>query len=237
MFPSRIRPLPLLALGGAALLVLGIVVGYRNRDAGTDPAATILGVLGAVVALASAGLALVQERRPRGLHLPPAPHPHHQHLPDYDWWAPVGLTGLAMSAVGALASPWLGVVGGLVVLGAFIGLIWMLRTRHGVLDRRCVLGARRIADFAERHTQGGDATVKAGVEHVSRGRWRIVLVAADGTIGDVLARSKERTAMMIHLAGAQQEDPKDRAFGAAMRTSHYEWDRMTGSQLAEPWRG
>lgn len=227
----------LLACAGGLVLALALVAGYQHRAAGTDAAATWLGFIGLALCLGSAGLALVQERHPRGLQLPAAPHRHHAHLPDYDWWAPVGLTGLVAVAVGWLASPWLAVIGGLLVLAAFIGMVWMARTKHGVLDRRCVLGARRIVDFGRRHAAGGDTSVQAAVEHISRGRWRVVLVAADGQLGDVVARSRARAEMMIHLASAVPREAKEREFGAAIRTGGYEWRRMAGIQLDESRRG
>ncbi len=231
-------PIPVvLAVVGALLLAASVVTGYRARAEATDAATTWLGVAGTLLCLASAYLALREERHPRGLQLPPEPHPHAAHLPDYDWWAPVTFTALAAVVAGWLASPWLAVAGALLLLAAAVGMVWMARTKHGVLDRRCVLGARRMVDFGSRHAVGADSSVQAAVEHVTHGRWRVVLVGADGAWGDVMARSQERAEMMMHLARAHPRDPRDRALGASVRTSSYEWQRMAGVQLHEPGRG
>jgi hypothetical protein len=228
------RLVPLLAVLGGLLFAGAVGWGYAVRGHGTHAGVSVLLVLAALACLGATALFVVAERRPDGLVVPAewqdATHGGRR-LPDPAWWAPVGLTGLALVAGGALASPVLGIVGVALVAVGIIGLGLALRREDPLLDRRSVVAARRISDFGRRHAVDGDARVEGALEHVGRGVTRVVLVGRDGAFGDVVVGSPERAALVAELAGVELHEPQERALGAQIRTGSYEWERMAGIQL------
>lgn len=92
------------------------------------------------------------------------------------------------------------------------------------------VAARRVRAFGARHAVDGDAAVACALEHVGRGAVRLVLVARDGTLGDLVLR-EEHAARAAELAGADVGEATSRELARRIRTGPYEWVRAAGSQL------
>ncbi len=150
---------------------------------------------------------------------------------------PVGwllvVIGVCLLTAAAFTGPLVG-AGGIVlmVLGA-VRARSEARREGGPDDRRTLLAARRIAAFGVRHrgSAEGSGPVRAAVESLGQGQHRIVLLAADGTFGDVVVAGADRAEAAIAAAGAVRADATDRDFAGRIRTSEYEWNRMAGMQL------
>ena len=85
--------------------------------------------------------------------------------------------------------------------------------------------------FGHRHPAPGQSLVSAVVEPIGQGRVRLVLVAPDRTLGDLVVNDEATARAAAALAGADVEDAFSRELGARIRTGPYEWVRMAGSQL------
>lgn len=89
--------------------------------------------------------------------------------------------------------------------------------------------ARRIGAFARRH--GG---AEASVEYLGGRGARIVLVAADGTWGDLVAPAWDTARAAVGQAGITVHDDFGPDLAAKVRTGPYEWSRMAGIQIGGP---
>ncbi|UNS96375.1 hypothetical protein MMF93_07550 [Streptomyces tubbatahanensis] len=90
--------------------------------------------------------------------------------------------------------------------------------------------AKQISGFAKRH--GGSA--EAQIAYVGQRGFRISLVSADGTWGDLMAPSKEAAEDAVQAAGATLKESFDGEMAEHMRTGPYEWERMAGIQVGGP---
>jgi hypothetical protein len=219
------RALLAAAAVGAALLVAGIVAGFARRDADLSALVTVLLGLGTVLAAGSLVGAVLVERRPDGLTVPAG-----QRLPSPHWHGPLVLVGLCDLVGGSYASPPLAVVGALLAAAGLVGFGLALQRPPGELDRGTVIAARRLRSFVAEHPAGGEPAV--ALEHLGRGLTRLVVVAPDGAVGDVVVREAERGAAAAALAGLPSAEPASRELGAAMHIGRYEWTRMAGQQLS-----
>ncbi|MBB0246018.1 hypothetical protein FNQ90_18375, partial [Streptomyces alkaliphilus] len=95
-----------------------------------------------------------------------------------------------------------------------------------VTDRGTARLAKRIRAFAAEH--GGSAD--ASLTHLGVSGYRLVLVGADGTWGDVVTRHREKALAAAASAGVTVHDTFDGEPAARVRTGPYEWSRMAGSQ-------
>ena len=150
------------------------------------------------------------------------------------WWPPL----LAAGLVGLVGGLWISVpvalLGGVVLLAAGVGAVRQLLgspREPGPTDRRTVRAARQILGFGRRHPAPDHTLVSAVVEPIGQGRVRLVLVAPDGTLGDLVVSDEATARAAAGLAGADVEDAFSRELGARIRTGPYEWVRMAGSQL------
>ncbi|MBB0232493.1 hypothetical protein FOE67_24160 [Streptomyces calidiresistens] len=97
-------------------------------------------------------------------------------------------------------------------------------------DRGTARLAKRIRAFAAEH--GGSAD--ASLSHLGDSGYRLVLVGADGTWGDVVTRHRERALAAAESAGVPVHESFDGEMAARVRTGPYEWSRMAGSQVGGP---
>ncbi|MBM9505619.1 hypothetical protein [Actinacidiphila acididurans] len=95
--------------------------------------------------------------------------------------------------------------------------------------RRSARLARQIEAFARRH--GG---AEASVEYIGGRGARIVLVAADGTWGDLVAPAWDIARAAVEQAGITVHDDFGPDLAAKLRTGPYEWSRMAGIQIGGP---
>lgn len=93
--------------------------------------------------------------------------------------------------------------------------------------RRAARLARQIGAFARHH--GGSA--EAQLAYLGERGTRIVLVAADGTWGDLVAPTHAIAQAAAERAGVTVHDTFDGDLAAKVRTGPYEWSRMAGIQL------
>lgn len=89
---------------------------------------------------------------------------------------------------------------------------------------------RQITAFARSH--GGSA--EATVSHIGARGARIVLVAADGDWGDLMAPDGDTARQALEAAGITPRDGFDAPLAAKVRTGPYEWTRMAGLQIGGP---
>jgi hypothetical protein len=217
-------------LAGLAVATLLVGIGWafvsRNSNDSTTPA--LLLVIGVVAAVDATAFLVLAERDPDGLRVGAA------RLPAPMWWPPL----LAAGLVGLVGGLWISVpvamLGGVVLLAAGVGAVrQLLDSPHepGPTDRRTVRAARQILGFGHRHTASDHSLVSTVVEPIGQGRVRLVLVAADGTLGDLVVSDEATARAAAALARADVEDAFSRELGARIRTGPYEWVRMAGSQL------
>ena len=216
-------------LAGLAIAALLIGIGWafvRRASEDTTTAALLL-LIGLVAAVDGVALFVLAERRPDGLRagaLLPAPM----------WWPPLFAAGLVGLVGGLWISVPVAVLSGVVLLGAGVGAARQLLgspREPGPTDRRTVRAARQILGFCRRHPAPDHTLVSAVVEPIGQGRVRLVLVAPDGTLGDLVVSDEATARAAAGLAGADVEDAFSRELGARIRTGPYEWVRMAGSQL------
>jgi hypothetical protein len=84
-----------------------------------------------------------------------------------------------------------------------------------------------VSAFAAAH--GGSA--EGQISYLGARGFRLVLVGADGTWGDVVAASRDSLARAAERAGVPLHDTFDTDLAARVRTGPYEWRRMAGIQL------
>lgn len=211
------------AAAGALLLAVGVCWGFAARREVVATPVTALLLAGTVLCVAALAGAVVVERRPDGLNVPPGAR-----LPAPHWHGPLAAVGACDVAGGAYASPRLAIAGfGLLGL-AVLGLGLALQREDAPLDRGIVLAARRARRFAVAHGLHGSALA---VEHVGRGLVRLVVVGADGAFGDVVVRGTERAEAAAALSGLPRVDLRERDVAGRIRTGRSEWLRMAGQQL------
>jgi len=97
-------------------------------------------------------------------------------------------------------------------------------------ERRVARLARQIRGFAGSH--GGGA--EANVGYIGERGARIVLVADDGSWGDLVAPTYDIARRAVEQAGVTVHERFDGEFAAKMRTGRYEWSRMAGIQIGGP---
>ncbi len=85
---------------------------------------------------------------------------------------------------------------------------------------------RRIGAFGRGHGE-----VEAQVAYLGRRGARIVLVAADGTWGDLVAPTYDLGRRALADAGVTVHDDFGPELASRMRTGPYEWSRMAGNQI------
>ncbi len=239
------RLLPVVALAGAATLIVGIGWAYAARATRLHGEVTLVLTAGTLVALASVVGMVIVERRADGLRVPAAAR-----LPAPDTTWPVLAVGLCDVVGGAFASrPILAVGVALVGLSGILAGARMHRVTDttseqpagpivdDAADRAAVVAARRILAFGRRHRAGADGGLDGGldvdveIQHVGRDLVRLVLVAPDGTLGDVVVKSEGRGRTAAALAGVRVHDQLPGDVSARIRSSDYEWRRMAGRQL------
>jgi hypothetical protein len=202
--------------------------GLRPRAAEVSALVTVLLGLGTVLAAGSLLGAVLVERRPDGLIVTAG-----QRLPAPHWFGPLVLVGLCDLVGGSYASPPLAVLGVVLVAAGLVGFGLALQRPSGgpeQLDRGTVIAARRLRSFVAEHPGDGESAV--ALEHLGRDLTRLVVVAPDGAVGDVVVREPERGAAAAALAGLPSAEPASRELGAAMHIGRYEWARMAGQQLS-----
>jgi hypothetical protein len=94
-------------------------------------------------------------------------------------------------------------------------------------ERRAARLARQIGAFARAH--GGSA--EANISYIGERGARIVLVAQDGTWGDLVAPTHAIAQAAAARAGVTVHEDLDGDFAARMRSGRYEWTRMAGIQI------
>ncbi|MCF6523376.1 hypothetical protein [Streptomyces sp. JJ36] len=96
--------------------------------------------------------------------------------------------------------------------------------------RRVARLAKQINAFAAAH--GGAA--EGQISYLGQRGARIVLVAEDGTWGDLVAPSRGLAEQATARAGITVHDAFDGELAAKVRTGPYEWSRMAGIQVGGP---
>lgn len=97
-------------------------------------------------------------------------------------------------------------------------------------ERRTARLAKRITAFASTHGGGAEGQIA----YLGQRGARIVLVAEDGTWGDLVAPSRELAERAATRAGITLHEKFDGALAEKVRTGPYEWSRMAGIQLGAP---
>ncbi|NGO68451.1 hypothetical protein [Streptomyces boncukensis] len=90
--------------------------------------------------------------------------------------------------------------------------------------------AKEISAFTRAH--GGSA--EGQIAYVGQVGFRIVLVAADGTWGDLMAPTKEDAEQALARAEVPAREGFDGEMADRVRTGPYEWSRMAGLQIGGP---
>ncbi|MBT2467936.1 hypothetical protein J7E97_08610 [Streptomyces sp. ISL-66] len=96
-------------------------------------------------------------------------------------------------------------------------------------DRTAAKLAKQIGAFAKQHRG-----VEGQLAHIGQAGTRIVLVAADGAWGDLVAPTYDTARLAAEKAGLTLHEEFDGEFAARVRTGPYEWTRMAGMQLGGP---
>ncbi|MCT2593840.1 hypothetical protein LHJ74_28700 [Streptomyces sp. N2-109] len=94
-------------------------------------------------------------------------------------------------------------------------------------ERRTARLTRRIIAFTDAH----EGPVEGQIAYLGQSGARIVMVAEDGTWGDLVARSKEIAEEAVERAGITVRESFDGPMADRVRTGPYEWSRMAGIQL------
>ena len=100
-------------------------------------------------------------------------------------------------------------------------------------ERRAARLAKQIGAFARRH----DGAVEGQLAYLGQAGARVVLVAADGDWGDLVAPTHDVALKAAEKAGITLHESFDGEFAAKVRTGPYEWTRMAGIQLGGPANG
>ncbi|WP_329130645.1 hypothetical protein OG552_07905 [Streptomyces sp. NBC_01476] len=93
-------------------------------------------------------------------------------------------------------------------------------------ERRAARLAKQIGAFAGAH--GG---AEANLAYIGERGTRIVLVAADGAWGDLVAPTHAIAVAAAERSGVTVREALDGELAATMRTGPYEWRRMAGIQI------
>lgn len=96
-------------------------------------------------------------------------------------------------------------------------------------ERRTARLARQIGAFGKKH-----GAVEASVAYLGQRGARIVLVAEDGTWGDLVAPAYPTARRAVERAGLTVHDGFGGDLAAKVRTGPYEWSRMAGIQVGGP---
>ncbi|MGI5351591.1 hypothetical protein ACQEU8_25935 [Streptomyces sp. CA-250714] len=98
-------------------------------------------------------------------------------------------------------------------------------------SKRAARLAKQIGAFTRRH--GGSA--EAQIAYVGQVGFRISLVGADGTWGDLMAPSKDVAEEAVQASSdVTLHESFDGEMAEHVRTGPYEWERMAGIQLGGP---
>ncbi|GAB2603853.1 hypothetical protein GCM10027168_41010 [Streptomyces capparidis] len=113
-------------------------------------------------------------------------------------------------------------------------------TRDGAAraERRAARRAEKLARAARRFAAEHGGSAEGTLEYLGQRGTRIVLVAADGAWGDLIAPDQGTARRAAELAGITVRDALDGETAARLRTGPYEWKRMAGIQgprKAEPY--
>lgn len=111
----------------------------------------------------------------------------------------------------------------------------MADTDHETTDKPSGRDARRTARLTKQITafataHGGQA--EAQIAYLGQRGVRIVLVAEDGTWGDLVAPSRELAQEALDRAEVTVREHFDGDMAARVHTGPYEWRRMAGIQLS-----
>jgi len=96
-------------------------------------------------------------------------------------------------------------------------------------ERRAARLTRQIHAFGRRH-----GALQAQLAYLGQRGARIVLVAEDGTWGDLVAPTYEIGRRALRDSGAALHEDFDGEMAAKVRTGPYEWSRMAGIQIGGP---
>jgi hypothetical protein len=217
-------------LAGIAVVAVLVGIGWafvdRNHSDTTTPALLLL--VGVIAAVDATALLVLAERRPDGLRVGTAV------LPAPMWWPPLLAAGLVALVGGVWISLPVAIVSGVLLVIAATGAVMQVvrpRPEPGPGDRRTVRTARQLLGFGRRHAEAGESALSAVVEPLGQNQVRVVLVAADGKLGDLVVSDEATARAAADLAGVDLQDAFSRELGARIRTGPYEWIRMAGSQL------
>ncbi|MEZ0067027.1 hypothetical protein ABIA32_003040 [Streptacidiphilus sp. MAP12-20] len=94
-------------------------------------------------------------------------------------------------------------------------------------EKRAARIAKNVKAFAAAHGGSADGVV----EYVGGIATRIALVGADGAWGDQVAPTYAVAERAVELAGITRAESFEGELGLRVRTSAYEWRRMSGIQL------
>ncbi|MEV0221303.1 hypothetical protein [Streptomyces sp. NPDC050704] len=97
------------------------------------------------------------------------------------------------------------------------------------VERRVAKLAKQISAFAQAH--GG---AEGQIAYLGQKGARIVLVAEDGTWGDLVAPTHTIAEQAVTKSGITVHEDFDGEFAAKVKTGPYEWQRMAGIQLGGP---
>lgn len=229
------------------LLVLAVALSYLARNSGgAGPLlAVVVLVLGVGLTAASLLMMVRAEGMLDGLQ---APESHAAalaampRLPGPSWWAPATGAALCVLLSGLFLAPGLaGFGGGLLAACLLVGVAravtgFQVRRAEAAqpeapapLDRPTVSVARRIQAFAAEHGSLDETT--AVISHNGRYGARIVLVGADGRLGDQVVPSVARAELACRLAGVTTTDSWSRELTASVHSTVAEWSFMGGQTL------
>ncbi|MFE2046873.1 hypothetical protein ACFXAZ_39405 [Streptomyces sp. NPDC059477] len=93
-------------------------------------------------------------------------------------------------------------------------------------ERKAARLAKQIGAFAKKH--GG---AEGQIAYLGERGARIVLVAEDGTWGDLVAPTYTVAERAVEKSGITRHESFDGEFAAKVRTGEYEWKRMAGIQI------
>ncbi|WP_151478473.1 hypothetical protein [Streptomyces albicerus] len=102
-------------------------------------------------------------------------------------------------------------------------------TQDAKTERRVAKLVKQISSFAQAH--GG---AEGQIAYLGQKGARIVLVAEDGTWGDLVAPTYPIAEQAVKKSGITVHESFDGEFANKVKTGPYEWTRMAGIQLGGP---
>ena len=240
MSVSSWRPVTAVAI---ALLVGAVAVAFalRNDEGAVLAVPVVLVALGSALVAGVLAAMVRRETRLDDLSVPDRFRSQVARAPGLhapSWWGPAAAAAACVAVTGAYVSTLIAGIG-LGLLGAFlaVGAVELDRGRRArvvvpgeeespPLDRDAVRLARRVLAFGRERSTGDDATVDAVLEGVGRYGVKVVLVGADGRVGDLVVRDLPRARLACDLAGARVHETFSRDLTARMHNTRYEWQRM-----------